>query len=104
MCEGAISYKRERRIVTDVNHFLTLFLAVALLSAEAPGEQLSPAHAARKKGCEFLNLPGEWCLPIASVRKKGGGGEGVDGDVRFNSQQRGAGGGREIKISCNRRT
>lgn len=31
-------------------------------------------------------------------------GEGVDGDVRFNSQQRGTGGGREIKISRNKRT
>lgn len=40
--------------------------------------------------------------PIASVRKKGGGG--VDRDVRFNSQQRGTGGGEEIKISRNKRT
>lgn len=31
-------------------------------------------------------------------------GEGVDGDVRFNSHQRGTGGGREIKISRNKRT
>lgn len=31
-------------------------------------------------------------------------GGGVDRDVWFNSQQRGTGGGREIKISRNKRT
>lgn len=41
---------------------------------------------------------------LADSTGREGEGEGVDGDVRFNSQQRGTGGGREIKISRNKRT
>lgn len=59
-------------------------------------------HTRLGKMGRILEFTRERRLPIALVRKRGRGG--VDKDVRFNSQQRGTGGGREIKISRNKRT
>lgn len=96
---GGINCAKEllaRCVVTAVIHSLALFLCISLLSARP---QPNSANMSRQK-VENSGMRGGTALGDSIGRK----GKGVDGDVRFNSQQRGEGGGREIKISRNKRT
>lgn len=75
--------------------FISLYFTYFCRRRERPNR----ANVSGQKG-ENSGMRGGTTLADSTGRE----GEGVGGDVRFNSQQRGTGGGREIKISRNKRT
>lgn len=71
---------------------------------QAPGEQTEVATRVWAKRGRIQEFSREWRSSMFGEEGGRLGTGGFDRDVRFNSQQRDTGGGREIKISRNKKT